>query len=269
MAMSAGRWSRVRRWGALLSVLVLGATAEGRDLAEVKKAGKLRVLAVHEDIFFSLKPGQAPGFDREVLDGFAQLHRIQLEVVPLAEWSGMIPALLEGRGDVIVGGYAITDARRKQIEFSAEVFPSRKVVMTRRPHRVVRTLEELRAEKVGTVAGTSMAEVVKAAGVPEANVVYEPPGTLPQALKAGKATAVVHTVEHAIIAQRDDPEIQLGLFLGQPGSLAFGLRKGDGELKQALDEYIENFRRSPAWSRLVVKYLGEKAPEVLRQARSE
>ena len=47
------------------------------------------------------------------------------------------------------------------------------------------------------------------------------------------------------------------------------LRKGDAELRGALDEYIENLRRTPTWSRLVVKYFGEMAPDVLKKARTE
>lgn len=253
----------------LLALLAPASPGSALDLAEVQKRGSLRVLAVHEDLFFSLRPGTPPGFDREILDGFANLHKIKLEVVPLESWDAMIPSLVEGKGDVIAGGYAATEARRKQIEFTSEVFPSRKVVFTRAPHRPVRTVEELRAEKVGTVKGTSMSEAVHAAGVPESNIEYVPSGTLPAALKAGKITAAVLGVEHAIVEQRSDPGIQIGLFVGAPGSLAFGLRKQDVALKKALDEYIENMRKSPTWSRLVVKYLGEAAPEILRKARAE
>jgi ABC-type amino acid transport substrate-binding protein len=253
----------------LAGLVCVAGTAFATDFPEVQRRGTLRVLAVHEDLFFSLKPGTLPGFDRELLEGFANLHKIKLEVVALESWDAMIPSLLEGKGDLIVGGYAITDARRKQIEFTTEVFPSRKLVFTRKPHRVVKTLEELRAEKVGTVKGTSMAEAVRNAGVPESNVEYVPSGTLPAALRAGKITAAVLGVEHAIVEQRNDPDVQLGLFLGTPGSLAYGLRKEDLGLKKALDEYIDNFRKSPSWSRLVVKYLGESAPEILKKARAE
>jgi len=41
------------------------------------------------------------------------------------------------------------------------------------------------------------------------------------------------------------------------------------ELLKALDEYIENLRRTATWSRLVVKYFGEMAPDVLKKARME
>jgi len=38
---------------------------------------------------------------------------------------------------------------------------------------------------------------------------------------------------------------------------------------KALDEHITNVRRSIAWNRLVVKYFGASALEVLREARAE
>jgi ABC-type amino acid transport substrate-binding protein len=47
------------------------------------------------------------------------------------------------------------------------------------------------------------------------------------------------------------------------------VRKSDVALRKALNEYIENLRRTDTWSRLVVKYFGEMAPDVLRKARLE
>jgi ABC-type amino acid transport substrate-binding protein len=94
-------------------------------------------------------------------------------------------------------------------------------------------------------------------------------GTLPEALRAGKVTAVVLGIENAISAQRQDAEIQLGTFVGPPSSLAYGVRKEDAALLAALNEYIGNLRRTATWNRLVVKYFGEAAPEVLRKARGE
>ena len=39
------------------------------------------------------------------------------------------------------------------------------------------------------------------------------------------------------------------------------------ELLAALNDYVSNVRRTPTWNRLVVKYFGEAAPEVLKAAR--
>jgi ABC-type amino acid transport substrate-binding protein len=241
------------------------------DLPEITQRGTLRVLAVlvnQQESFISTKPGT--GFDRELLEGFASLHRVKLTIVPVASWDQLVPALSAGLGDVIAGRFTVTESRRHQIDFTLEVFPTRNVVLTRKPHRVVTTLEELRQERVGTVRGTSMAEAVSSAQVPAANVDDSiVTGTLPAALKAGKVTAIVLGVENAISDRREDPELQLGLFLGPPGSLAWGVRKTDTKLRQALDEYIASVRRTPTWSRLVVRYFGEDAPEVLKRARAD
>ena len=241
------------------------------DFADVKAKGTLRVIVMPlspADEFFPIPAGARPGFDREVLDGFAGLHRIKLEVVPVEGWDNLIPALLQGRGDVIAGRFTVTDARLKQIAFTSEVFPSRNVVMTRKPHAPVATSEALRDEKVGTIKGSSMAEAVRAV-VPASNVDDSfPPGGLPGALVAGKVSAVVLGIESAIAAQRHDPEIELGAFVGPPRSLAYGVRKQDAALLQALNEYIDNLRRTPTWSRLVVEYFGSAAPEILRKARA-
>jgi hypothetical protein len=47
------------------------------------------------------------------------------------------------------------------------------------------------------------------------------------------------------------------------------VRKEDTELRQALSDCIDNLRRTSTWGRLVVKYFGEAAPEILKKARQE
>lgn len=251
--------------------LATAPAALAADLGEVKARGTLRALAVvlnQEDAFMSTEPGV--GFDREVLEGFCALHRFRLELVALPSWGALIPSLQQDKGDLIAGRFNVTPARREQIDFTAEVFPSRHVVLTRKPFRVVRSLAELKTLKVGTVKGTSMAEAVATAGVPPANVDDAiPTGTLPEALRSGRVQAVVLGVENAMAEQRKDPALQLGAFVGPPSSLAYGVRKADVALLAALNDYISNLRKSPTWSRLVVKYFGESAVEILRKARSE
>ena len=62
---------------ALLLTAVLTSAASARDLGEIKARGTLRALMTSEDYpeWFSPKSGPDPGFERELLEGFAQLHR--------------------------------------------------------------------------------------------------------------------------------------------------------------------------------------------------
>ncbi len=261
-------WSAAGRAVALALGLCLAQAAGAAEPATV-----LRVLVPQERAEAFVAGAQAaqgyPGFDYEVLDGFAKFRKVRLEVEFSPTWDGLVPALLEGRADLVAGGFSDTPARRQKIDFSSEVFPSRDVVVTRRPQPAITAVEALRAARVVTHRGTSMAESLLAAGVPPANITYITEGNVADVLRAGKAQAGVLGLEVAMLARARDPELELGLFLGQPGSLAYGLRKGDAELKASLDAYLLNLRRSPTWGRLVVKYFGSSALEILKAARGQ
>ena len=179
-----------------------------------------------------------------------------------------INALVKGRGDVIGGGLVETPARREKVAFSVEVFPVRHVVVTRKGRAPVRTLEELRREKVGTVPATSWAEEVKAAGLSGDQVVsFNHADEMMEALRAGRISAVVLSIVWAIPEMRKDPELQLGLLVGPATRVGFGLRKEDPLLRQALNDYLTKVRRTESWSRLVLKYFGENGLEILRRSR--
>ena len=253
----------------LLSTLLATAARSATDLPEIKARGSLRVLVVLDlprPEFFSTDATR-PGFDRELIEGFANLHGLKLDVTTLPSFDDLIPALLAGKGDAIVGGYRDSAARRRSIGFTTEVFPNRMVIVTIKPHRVVRTVEELRQERVGTTRGTALIEALKVAGLPQENLDDQVPlGTYPQALHSGRITAAAWSVERALLAQREDPTIQLGMYIGEPGSLAFGVRKEDSQLLSALNVYIENTRKAGTWNRLVVKYFGQNALQILHAA---
>jgi len=57
------------------------------------------------------------------------------------------------------------------------------------------------------------------------------------------------------------------MFVGSSESLAYAVRKSSPQLLAALNAYLANLRHSPTWNRLVVKYFGASAPDILRRAR--
>jgi membrane-bound lytic murein transglycosylase F len=134
----------------------------------------------------------------------------------------------------------------------------------------VRTLEELRGEKVTVFKGTSMVDLLLGLGVPAANLEYDVPAEgLSAGLKSGRVTCVVHDVQTAFVDKQADPDLQIGTFVGPPRSYAWGVRKNEPQLLQALNGHIDNVRKSGAWSRLTVKYFGPMALPILQQARGE
>lgn len=258
----------------LLAVAFLGIGPPAHaDWAEVKASGSLRVLITwpHDNYFTRTGQGGEPGIERELLEGFVRLHALKLEVVEVGSYDELFSALRDGRGDVIACNITATEQRRRTLAFSSEILPARQVVVTQRPHRVVQTLEELREERVATIAGTSMAEALAAAGVPKRNLDTSVPAgaRLTDLLGTRGITATVEEVALAILRCREKPSLQMGMFLGPSNSMAWGVRKADTALLAALDAYLANVRLAGRWNQLVVKYFGESALDVLRRARDE
>lgn len=82
---------------------------------------KRGVLKVGLDIFvpwsFKDKDGNLVGFEVDVAAKLAEDMGVEVEFVP-TEWSGIIPALLTGKFDVIIGGMGITTERALKINYS-------------------------------------------------------------------------------------------------------------------------------------------------------
>lgn len=253
----------MRALTAVVSLTLASAAAAG-DLPEIKAGGTLRVIAQKDEApeLFNLREGE-PGFEREVIEGFAQLHDLAIEVVVMPTAADRIPALNGGRGDVIIGIVDLPE-RRRQASFSVEVLPIRHMVLTHKPRPPIVSLEAFRAAKVGVVRNTSWARVAEEAGVePEAMTLFADRSEVFDALREGRIEATVITLTDGIVAMRRHRELEAGLQLGEPGRSGFAVRKSDTRLLAALDEYLGNFRRSPSWNRLLVKYFGDQALAVL------
>jgi membrane-bound lytic murein transglycosylase F len=250
---------------ALLAGLVAGASASADDLTEIRTRGALRVLeSPDEDAsWFSQRGGPAPGFEREVLEGFARLQKLRFEVVPVVRWEDAIPMLLRQEGDVL-GGISATPERRTRVDFTVELLPARNVVVTRRPQAPIRSLAELRAARLVIVPNTTWAGALEKAGVSTSRAikVVDISGAI-EAIRVGHADATVSGVVDFFIQRKKDRELQAGLLLGEAQSSAWAVRKTCPELRQALDDYLGQLRRSPNWSRLLVRYFGDDAPAIL------
>lgn len=122
----------LKRWVGLslaLPVLVLAAGASSaaklqQQLAEesmieqVLKRGVLRVgFSTFVPWAMTDKSGQYIGFEIDVARRLAQDMGVKVEFVP-TKWSGIIPALLTGKFDIIIGGMSIKTERNLKVNFT-------------------------------------------------------------------------------------------------------------------------------------------------------
>ncbi|VEN73304.1 Amino acid ABC transporter substrate-binding protein [Candidatus Desulfarcum epimagneticum] len=87
-------------------------------IEKIASRGAMKVgLGIFVPWSFKDKNGKLAGFEVDVARKLAKDMDVKVEFVP-TEWSGIIPALLTGKFDVIIGGMGITTERAMKVNFS-------------------------------------------------------------------------------------------------------------------------------------------------------
>lgn|SRR5262245_8948550 len=241
-------------------VVVLAATnpAAAADLARIRSAQRLEVAAA---------TSEAP-LEADILNGFAKAVGVQLHLSAAGSAAAALQALVEGRADLAAGGLVAQRDRREAVLFSSEVFPTRYVAVNRAPAEPPQYIESLRgAMKILAPAGTGAAEAANAAKLPafKMDTSITPQRTM-VALRSELGNVALLGLFDALVAKRQDNQLQLGVVLGVRQSVAFGVRQSDTELLQALNSHLAQLRASPSYRLLVARGLGEEALQILARS---
>jgi len=88
-------------------------------IEKILKRGKIRVgMSTFVPWAMKDKTGKLIGFEIDVATRLAADMGVEIEFVP-TKWAGIIPALLTGKFDVIIGGMGITPNRNLKVNFTA------------------------------------------------------------------------------------------------------------------------------------------------------
>jgi ABC-type amino acid transport substrate-binding protein len=154
------------------SALLWRATAQRVDDAMLlKKVRALRVLVTYDRTNFHVVDGQPRGYEYELTQQFEKYlnHRLgkrtlhtRLIYVPMA-LEDLIPALLDGRGDIVAANLTVTSERARQVAFSHPYLEDvKEVVVTHRTAPPLSQLEDLAGRTVMVLAGSSYAAHLRA-----------------------------------------------------------------------------------------------------------
>ena len=92
--------------------------AQNSVIESIKKAGVLRVgMSTFVPWAMRDKQGELIGFEIDVARKLATDMGVEVEYIPTA-WDGIIPALLAGKFDVIIGGMTVTPERNLTVNFT-------------------------------------------------------------------------------------------------------------------------------------------------------
>ena len=121
------------------------------DLDGMTERGFLRILTVHNPLFFSFDGAQKTGmvavlarlFEDHLAEEIGRVRSPTVVVIPVAR-DELIPGLVEGRGDLVMGNLTITPERQKLVDFGPPVHPDvDELVITGPAAKEVTSLDDL------------------------------------------------------------------------------------------------------------------------------
>lgn len=196
--------------------------------------------------------GDAPDTARTVLSRLG-INRVRWV---LMDFSQAIAELLAGRIDLIANGMFITPDRAARIAFSLPYAQVAQGLLVRAGNpRDLHAYEEAAARadvRIAVLDGSVEQEALRRMGMAEDRlfVVPEPMDGL-AAVRLGRADGLALSAPTvAWLAREGGSEVAVAWPFHQPGSLAvglcaFGLRRQDGRLRQALDGALRDYIGSP------------------------
>src|SRR5271163_2015749 len=191
--------------------------------------------------------GSLIGFDIDL--GKALCAKLNAKCVWVEnDFDGMIPALQARKIDAVLSDMSVTDKRRQQINFTNKISTSPTRMVTRTGSNLQPTPESLRGKNIGVEQGTIQETYAKTYFEPSGvNVVsYQNQDQVYADLKSGRLEAALQDEVQASFGFLKTPEGHGFEFSGPEltdtkilgSAAAIGLRKGDTDLKDALNNAL-------------------------------
>ena len=220
------------------------APAAGESMLEqVLKRGTLRVgMSTFVPWAMQDKAGNFVGFEIDVANRLAQEMEVKPEFIP-TKWSGIIPALLTGKFDIIIGGMGIRPERNLKVNFSIPYdHPGMSIVAHKQLAAGFWKLSDFNNANISIAArtGTTAAAAAKQ-WMPKAKLrLFDDESQAIQELLLGRVHGVVASAPLPVFQAIANPDkLFLPLkedFTREP--IGFAIRKGDPDSLNFLDNWI-------------------------------
>ncbi|MBI4508565.1 MAG: ABC transporter permease subunit [Deltaproteobacteria bacterium] len=247
------------RFTVLVALVALQACASPRQvhgtLARIRARGELTWAGdiqggepyVFEDPH---DPSHLIGFEVEVADAIARQLGVRARFVQFA-WSNLVPSLERGDFDVALNGLEETPERQDRILLSRPYFIYAETLAVRSgsPYR---SLSDLHGKRVATLNQTHAHDLLRERPIDV--VLYEGVEEPYLDLVAGRVDAVL--LDHIIADRYGCPVKGVECLPGEVarGAYVIGMRKGDHDLKAAIDDALARMKETGELRRILEKW---------------
>jgi polar amino acid transport system substrate-binding protein len=205
---------------------------------------------------------QLQGFDVDIAKALCDHMKVDCEFVA-QDWDGIIPALLAGKYDAIVASMAITDERKKQVDFTDKYYSSPPRFVVRKDSGITDVSPEgLKGKTLGAQSATTHANYLEAM-YPDSEIkLYGSHDDLAMDLANGRLDAIL--AESIVVYQwmEKSEEGKCCEFVGEPltdpAYFGYGagiaVRQGDQDLKAMLNEALAAILADGTYQKINDKY---------------
>jgi polar amino acid transport system substrate-binding protein len=213
-------------------------------LEQVMKKGVLRV-GMDTFVPWAMpdKTGRLVGFEIDVATRLAEDMGVKVEFVP-TKWSGIIPALLTGKFDVIIGGMGIIPSRNLKVNFTQPYdYSGMSLVANKKLAAGFSTLEDFNRPDVVLAVKLGSTSVMAAKKfMPKATLrQFDGEAQIFQEVINGKAHAAVASAPTPAFRAIENPETLFlpiqDTFTKEP--IGFAVRKGDPDTLNYFNNWIQ------------------------------
>ncbi len=241
---------------ALVALVGLGTGAvvaqDESVLVEIQKRGVLKVgMSTFVPWAMRDKEGNLIGFEIDVATQVAEDLGVDVEFVP-TQWSGIIPALLAKKFDIIIGGMSITPQRNLTVNFTRPYANSgQQIAAHKELAKNVKTLEDLNSPDVviacrrGATPCTISQKLFPMAELRR----FDDDAQAFQEVVNGNATATMSSAPKPAFWAEANPDKIVLPFGAEPvtrGNEAMALRKGDTDALNFFSNWIL-LRQADGW----------------------
>ncbi len=174
-------------------------------------------------------------------------------------WDGIFAGLATGKYDAVCSSVSITEERKKAMDFSAPYFKVRQALIVSKKSQV-KSLAELKGQKVGGQIGTTGYFAIKAADGVEAKS-YDEVGLAIEDLNVGRLAAVVCddpvAANYALNQYKDTLKIAAIIETGTVESYGIAVNKGNQETLELVNKGIAAVIASGKDKELQQKWIGQ------------
>jgi len=266
-------------------------TAWTGDLDGMLERRLIRILTVPTETSYFLEKGKPRGINAEFFTAFETYinkrfppkdrHlKVKIVVVPVSS-GDILPALLEGRGDIATARLTITVGRKDQVDFSIPVIRDiDEIVVTGPASPEITTLDDLAGREVLVRQSSSYWEHLQTLNERFASEGKDPiklleapeelsDSDLMQMVNAGLVDIIVVDDYKAELWAKILPELKVhpDIAINSGGEIGVIMRQDSPMLREAVNTFIEKHKSGTTFGNTVIKrYLG--STRFIRQATS-